>query len=154
VGETLLNVFSPSLEKCVGHSLKIWPPLRKLFAPPGVISWLPAYFALVGLAFIYPALPTLVIYVQKSDFHLITVFCVVIVKKCRLLCLAQVVFSYFVLHSKKIPLVLTTKVTHSRSLLFRQPDGVNCVVRRVYFGGFPKQNNSVGGLWMLTVAST
>jgi len=25
-----------------------------------------------------------------------------------------------------------------RSLLFRQPDGVNCVVRRVYFGDCPK----------------
>ena len=47
------------------------------------------------------------------------------------LCLAQVEFSYFVLHSSKIPLVLTTKVTHLCSLLFRQPDGVNCVVRRV-----------------------
>jgi len=91
----------------------------------------------MGLAFIYPALPTcLVVYIQKSDFHLINVFCVVIVvKKCRLLCLAQVVFSCFVLHNSKIPLVLTTKVTHLRSLLFRHPDGVNCVVRRVYFGG-------------------
>jgi len=59
-------------------------------------------------------------------------------KKCRLLCLAQAVFSYFVLHSSKIPLVLTTKVTHLRSLLFGQPDGVNCEVRRVYFGGCPK----------------
>jgi len=28
--------------------------------------------------------------------------------------------------------VLTTKVTHLRSLLFRQPDGVKCAVRRVY----------------------
>jgi len=46
--------------------------------------------------------------------------------------LAHVVFSYFILHSSKIPLVLTTKVTHLRSLLFTQPDGVNCVVRRVY----------------------
>jgi len=47
-------------------------------------------------AFICPALPTcLVVYVQKSDFHLIKVLCIVIVvKKCRLLCLAQVVFSY------------------------------------------------------------
>ena len=83
-------------------------------------------FALMGFAFVYPALPTcLVVYVKKSDFHFINVFCVVIViKRCRLLCLAQVVFSYFVLHSSKIPLVLTTKVTHLRSLLFRQPDGV------------------------------
>jgi len=32
-------------------------------------------FALMGLAFIYPALSTcLVVYVQKSDFHLINVF--------------------------------------------------------------------------------
>jgi len=53
-------------------------------------------FALMGLAFIYPALPTcLVVYVQKSDCHLINVFCVVIVlKKHKLLCLDQVVFSY------------------------------------------------------------
>jgi len=94
----------------------------------------------MGLAFIYPAMPTcLVIYVQKSDFYLINVFCVVIfVKNCRLLCLAQVVFSYFVLHSSKMSLLLTTKVTHSRSLLFRQPDGANCVVRKVYFGGCPQ----------------
>jgi len=60
--------------------------------------------------------------------------------KKNLLYLAQVVFSYFVLHRtrSKIPLVLTTKVTLLRSLLFRQPDGVNCVVRRVYFGACPK----------------
>jgi len=91
----------------------------------------------MGLAFICPALPTcLVVYVQKSDFHLINEFFVVIVvEKCRLLCLAQVVFSYFVLHSSKIPLILTTKVTHLRSLLFRQQDGVNSVVTIVYFGG-------------------
>jgi len=86
----------------------------------------------MSLAFIYPALPTyLVVYVQKSDFHLINAFCVVIVvKKRKLLCLAQV-FSYFVLHSNKIPLVLTTKVTHLYKLLFRQQDGVNNVVRKV-----------------------
>jgi len=29
-------------------------------------------------------------------------------------------------------LALTTKVTHLRSLLFRQPGGLNCVVRGVY----------------------
>jgi len=59
------------------------------------------------LAFIYLALPTcLLVQVQKSDFRLINVICVVIVvKKRKLLCLAQVVFSYFVLHSNKIPLV-------------------------------------------------
>jgi len=41
-----LAKFSPPLEKCVGNSLKlldtvqkIWGPLRKLFAPPGVPSW-------------------------------------------------------------------------------------------------------------------
>jgi len=51
-----LENFSPSsrayegpLEKCVGYSLKlldtvqkIWTPLSKLFAPPGVPSWLRA----------------------------------------------------------------------------------------------------------------
>jgi len=52
--------------------------------------------------------------------------------------LGEVVFSYFVLHSSKIPLVLMTKVTHLRSLLFRQPDGVNCVVRRVYLAVIAK----------------
>jgi len=38
------------VEKCVGYSLKsldivqsIWTPLRKLFAPPGVPSWLRAW---------------------------------------------------------------------------------------------------------------
>jgi len=36
----------------------------------------------MGLAFIYPALSTcLVVYVQKSDFDLINVFCVVIAIK-------------------------------------------------------------------------
>jgi len=59
-------------------------------------------------------------------------------KKYRLLRLAQVIFSHLVLHSSKIPLVLATKVTHLRSLLFREPDGVNCVVRRIYFGDCPK----------------
>ena len=110
----------------------------------------------MGITFIYPALPTcLVVYVQKSDFHLTNVSCVVIVvKKGRLLRLGQVGFSYFVLHSSKTPLVLTTKVTHLRSLLLRQSDGVNCVVRRVFFGGVPKQSSAVSGLWMLTVAST
>jgi len=40
----------PSLEKCAGHSLKLldkiqqlWAPIRKLFAPSGVPSWLQAY---------------------------------------------------------------------------------------------------------------
>ena len=50
-----------------------------------------------------------------------------------------------------MPLVLTIKVTHLRSLLFRQPDGVNCVVGRVYFGVVPKQSSAVSGLWMLIV---
>ena len=77
---------------------------------------------MMGLAFIHPALPIcLVVYVQKSDFHLINVFCVVIFVK-NVLCLVQVVFSDFVLHSSKILLVLTTKVINLRSLLFRRPD--------------------------------
>jgi len=44
----LRKIFAP-LEKCVGRSLKIldrvkksWAPLGKLFAPPGVQSWLRA----------------------------------------------------------------------------------------------------------------
>jgi len=83
------------------------------------------------LTYIYPVLPTcLNVYVKKSDFHFLNVFCEVIVVK------KKVVF-YFVLHSK-IPLVLTTKVTHFQSLLFRQPDGVNCVLRRVCFWSYPK----------------
>jgi len=95
-------------------------------------------FALMGLAFIHPALPIcLVVYVQKSEFHLINVFCVVIVIK-NVLCLAQLVFAYFVLHSSKIPLVLTTKVTHLRSLLFRQSDGLNCVVLKSLFSNIAK----------------
>jgi len=28
------------VEKCVGHSLKIWAPLRTFFASPSVPSWL------------------------------------------------------------------------------------------------------------------
>jgi len=92
----------------------------------------------MGLAFICLALPTcLVVYVQKSDFYLINLFCVVIVVK-NVRCLAQVVFSYFVLHSSKTSLVLTNIVIHLRSLLFRQQDGVNCVVRREYLGSCPK----------------
>jgi len=44
-----LEKFSPRLEKYVGHSLKLLDavqkflaPLRKIFAPPGVPSWLRA----------------------------------------------------------------------------------------------------------------
>jgi len=40
----------------------------------------------------------------------------IVVKKCIML--AQVVFSHFVLHRSKIPLVLTNKVTHLLSLLY------------------------------------
>jgi len=83
----------------------------------------------MGLTFIYPTLPSCI---RPEVRLLINVFCVVMVfKKRKLLCLAQVVF-YFVLHSNKIPLVLTTKVTHLCSQLFRQPDRVNYVVRRLF----------------------
>ena len=112
----------------------------------------------VGLAFIYPALATwLVVNVQKSDFHLINMFCAVIIAK-NVLDLAQVVSSYFVLDSSKMALALTTKGTHLRSLLLRQPDGVNCAVRRVDLvitpNLVPKQSSAVSGLWVLTVSST
>ena len=53
----------------------------------------------------------LVVYVHKSDLHLINIFCVVIVVK-SVLWLPQVVFSYFALHRSKMPLVLMTKVTN------------------------------------------
>jgi len=101
----------------------------------------------MGFAFICPALPTyLVVYVQKSGFHLINVLCAgIVLKKRKLLCLAQVVFSYYVLHSNKIPLVVTTKVTHLGSLLCRQPDRVNCVGRSL-FGGIPKHSSAVSGV--------
>jgi len=43
------KILSPLLGKCLGHNLKLldkvqklWILLRKLFAPPGVISWLRA----------------------------------------------------------------------------------------------------------------
>jgi len=87
-----------------------------------------------GLTFIYTSLPTfLVVYIQRSNFHVNNVFCVVIaVKKYTMSSPGEVVFSYFVLHSSKIPLVFTTKVTHLRSLVLRQLDGINCAVRRVY----------------------
>jgi len=45
-GEAPLENFSPPLEKCFGRSLKIldivkkmWAPVGKLFAPPGIQSW-------------------------------------------------------------------------------------------------------------------
>jgi len=48
--EAPLERFSPPLEKCAGYSLKlldtvqkICAPVRKLFAPPGVPSWLRAW---------------------------------------------------------------------------------------------------------------
>jgi len=41
-GKKPLNLFSPPLEKCVGNSLKISAPLRKLFGPSSVSSWLRA----------------------------------------------------------------------------------------------------------------
>jgi len=65
---------------------EIWDPLRKPFATPGVPSRLRACFALMGLAFIYLALPAcLVVYVPQADLHLISVFCEVIVaKKCTM----------------------------------------------------------------------
>jgi len=36
------KIFSPPPGNCVGHSLKNLAPLRKLFAPPHVPSWLRA----------------------------------------------------------------------------------------------------------------
>jgi len=53
--------------------------------------------------------------------------CVLIVVKNVLWPAQEVVF---VLHKSKITFVLTTKVTHLRSMLFKQQDGVNSVIRR------------------------
>jgi len=77
------------------------------------------------------------------------VFCaVIVVKKC--IVLAQVVFSHSVLHRSKIPLVLTNKVTHLRSLLCRQQYGINSVVTRVYLAMLnlsqQSSTSTVGGL--------
>jgi len=65
-----------------------------------------------------------------------SVFCVS--NDCCEKIIAQVVFSHFVLRRNKIPLVFTNKVTHLRSLLFRQQDGINSVVRRFYLAIKPK----------------
>jgi len=51
--------FFTSLENCVGHTLKlldivqkIWATLRKLFPPPGFLSWLRAWrFVVVNTKF-------------------------------------------------------------------------------------------------------
>jgi len=41
--KTLRHLWCPKLVTgLIGHGLKIWAPLRKLFAPPGVPSWLRA----------------------------------------------------------------------------------------------------------------
>jgi len=39
--------------------------------------------------------------------------------------------------------VLTNKDTHLRSLLFRQSDGVNCVIRRVYLTIIAKLSQNI-----------
>jgi len=85
----------------------------------------------MGLAFIYLALSTcLVVYFQKSCFHLINVFCVVIVVK-NVLSRPGSLLLFCTAWQQDTFLVHTTKFTNLRSLLFRQPDVVNCVVRRV-----------------------
>jgi len=123
-GRSRLKLFSPTLEKSVGHCLKHLGPSQKTLRHTWCPKLVTVLLSPMGLAFIYPALPTcLVVYAQKSDCH----FCVVIVVK-KLMYPAQVVFSYFVLYRSEIPLVLTTKVILLRSLLFRQPDVVNCVL--------------------------
>jgi len=93
----------------------------------------------------------IVVYVQKSDFHLMNVFCVMIAMKKNLLWLPQAVFSYFVLHRSKISLVLTTKVTHLRSLLFRQQGGVNSLIIRISLLSLSQPFSADSGLWMLTM---
>ena len=52
-GEDPLKNFSPPVEKCVGYSVKLLDivqknraPLRQMFTPPGVPSWLRAWWCL------------------------------------------------------------------------------------------------------------
>jgi len=53
-----------------------------------------------------------------------------------------------VLHSSKIPLVLSIKVAHLRSLLFRNPDGINCVATKAYLAIIAKlSQNRVVHSW-------
>jgi len=61
-----------------------------------------------------------------------TVFCVVIVEKKCIMASPGSSLVFCTAHRSKIPFVLTNKVTHLRSLLFRQQDGVYSVVRRAY----------------------
>jgi len=51
---------------------------------------------------------------------------VIVVKKIIMACPGSVIVL------SKIPLVLTTNVTHLRNLLFKQQDRVNSVVRIIY----------------------
>jgi len=67
-------------------------------------------------------MPGAVVYVQKTDFHWISILCLAIVVKYALW-LVQMVFSFSVLHRSKIPLVCLNEVANMRSLLFRQWDG-------------------------------
>jgi len=83
----------------------------------------------MGFAFIYLALPTcLLVYVQKSDFHLINVFCVVIGRKKCSMSRPGSLLLFCTAEQQETFLMHTTKFTNLCSLLFRQPDGVNCVV--------------------------
>jgi len=66
---------------------KIFGPLTENLSPHLVSqAGYGACSSLMGLAFIYLALPAcLVVYVQKSDLHLINLFCeVIVVKKCTM----------------------------------------------------------------------
>jgi len=108
----------------------------------------------MGLAFIYPT--SLVVYAQKSDFHMINLFCaVIVVKKCRLLCLAQAVFSYCVLHSSKILYLWCLRPRLHICAACCSASQMELIVQleESILGGVPKQSSAVSGLWMLTVAS-
>ena len=65
-GRIPLEKFSSPQQKFVGYILKlldivqkIWAPLRKLFAPPGVPSWLRACFC--------PKLVTLLVFALNAE---------------------------------------------------------------------------------------
>jgi len=78
--------FSPPWTNVL-DSLKNVGPSQKTLRPTWCPKLVTTCFALMGLALIHPALPACpVAYVQKSDFDLVNILCVVIVvKKCRLL---------------------------------------------------------------------
>jgi len=75
-GESPLYLFAP-LEKCVEDSLKIldivwkiWAPLRKVFAPPGVPIWLQACIHIILYVCLCRIWHNLNVFRELEDLHL------------------------------------------------------------------------------------